>query len=266
MKVLDLFAGIGGFSLGLEWAGMEIAGQVEIDPRLRQVLAYYWPDAARWGDVKEMTGAEIAEKCGTIDLVCGGFPCQPHSVAGKRKGRDDPRNLWPEMLRICREIRPRWVVAENVPGIITTILDEVSIDLENEGYEVRPVVFPACAVGAPHVRERIFIVAHTKSINADAHHSYAVEGCEQKPGESIGGSIDNHRAVTHANSKRQERPAAQQIKTRRSFPAGAVWVPAESPVLAGDDGLPGWMVAAAGNAVVPQAVEIIGKAIMAVET
>ena len=153
----SLFAGIGGFDLGLEWAGMRCLWQVEIDDYCNGVLAKHWPDVRRYHDVRECGADNLA----AVDLVCGGFPCQPHSVAGKRRGAADDRDLWPEMRRIVDELKPTYVMAENVPGIRTTILPAVLADLEGLGYEVACLVVPACGLGAPHRRERVFIVAHT---------------------------------------------------------------------------------------------------------
>ena len=156
MTGLSLFSGIGGLDLAFEWAGGTVAAMCEIDPFCRKVLRKHWPDVPLFGDVKEMKGADV----GTIDVVYGGFPCQPFSVAGDRKGRDDDRFLWPEFSRLVREIGPRWVVAENVPGILTLAADDVCQDLERLGYEVGIWNFEALAVGAPHRRARIFFVAH----------------------------------------------------------------------------------------------------------
>lgn len=157
MRVGSLFAGIGGFDLGLERAGMEVVWQVEIDPFCNKVLAKHWPDVKRYRDVKEV-GKHNLEP---VDLICGGFPCQPFSVAGKRKGKEDGRALWPEMFRIISECRPRWVIGENVAGFINMGLDESISDLEGIGYEVQTFVIPACAVNAPHRRDRVWIIAHS---------------------------------------------------------------------------------------------------------
>jgi DNA (cytosine-5)-methyltransferase 1 len=159
MNFISLFAGIGGFDLGLERAGMKCVAQVEIDPFCLKVLEKHWPDVPRFTDVKEVGKHNLP----AADLICGGFPCQPHSVAGKRRGKEDDRDLWPEYRRIIDECRPRWVLAENVPGIRTTILDQVLSDMERLDYTTRTLVVPACAFDAPHRRERIFIIAHAKS-------------------------------------------------------------------------------------------------------
>jgi len=156
----SLFVGIGGFDLGFERAGMTCTWQVEINDYCNKVLAKHWPDVRRYKDVREC-GAHNLEP---VDVICGGFPCQPHSVAGKRKGAADDRNLWPEFLRVVREVRPTWVVAENVPGIVSLYLDTVLSDLEDIGYTATTFDIPACAFDAPHRRERIFVVANADTM------------------------------------------------------------------------------------------------------
>jgi DNA (cytosine-5)-methyltransferase 1 len=154
MKFGSLFAGIGGIDLGLERAGMECIWQVENDEYCTRVLEKHWPEVQRFGDVRECTNLP------PVDLIAGGFPCQPHSIAGQRRGAEDNRNLWPEFSRIIGELKPRYVLAENVPGIITTYIDTVLFDLEGQGYTCATFNLPALAFDAPHRRERIFIVAH----------------------------------------------------------------------------------------------------------
>lgn len=163
MKFISLFAGIGGFDIGLERAGMECVGQVEIDEFCLKVLKKHWPHVKRLNDIREVKGDEF----GRVDLVCGGFPCQPFSVAGKRKGTDDNRHLWPEMLRVIQAVKPTWVIAENVRGLLTIeqgmVFEQVCVDLEATGYEVQPVIIPACAVDAPHRRDRVWFVAYSNN-------------------------------------------------------------------------------------------------------
>ena len=161
MKVLDLFSGIGGFSLGLERAGMSTVAMCEKDPYCRKILAKHWPDLTIHEDIRNLDGKKYTN---SIDLVCGGFPCQPFSVAGKRQGKLDDRYLWPEMLRVIKESKPRWVIGENVFGFINMALDNVQADLEREHYEVRKFVLPAVAVDARHRRDRIFIVGYALSL------------------------------------------------------------------------------------------------------
>lgn len=161
MKQLELFAGIGGFGLAGHWAGIETVCQVEIDPFCRRVLEKNFPHAYRHDDIHTFDGRPWR---GSVDIVSGGFPCQPYSHAGQRKGNDDDRALWPQMFRVIREIRPTWVVGENVAGLITMdggrVFDGIVTDLEDADYTVEAFVIPACAVGAPHRRDRVWIVAH----------------------------------------------------------------------------------------------------------
>ena len=159
---LSLFSGIGGLDLAAEMAGFETVGQCEWADFQTKVLEKHWPDVPRWRDIRTLTGDSFYEKTGlrTVDVISGGFPCQPFSVAGKHGGKEDDRYLWPEMLRVIRELRPTWVIGENVPGIVNMALDQVLSDLEDEGYSAQPFIIPACGVDAPHKRERVCIVAH----------------------------------------------------------------------------------------------------------
>lgn len=168
MKVLDIFSGIGGMSLGLERAGMRTVGFCEVDPACRFWLRANYPDTPILGNIHSVTKVRLQRNgIETIDLIAGGFPCQPHSVAGKRKGQEDERHLWPEFARLVREIRPRWVLAENVPGIRTTAADEVLADLEAAGYSCWPLVVGADNVGAPHRRKRVWFVGRLRLADTD---------------------------------------------------------------------------------------------------
>lgn len=152
---LDLFSGIGGFALAAQWTGWQTIAFSEIEPYACKVLKRHWPDVPNLGDIRNVRGVRA-------DLVTGGFPCQPYSLAGKRRGASDDRALWPEMLRVIDEARPAWVLGENVPGIINLELDRVLDDLERIGYAAWPLGIPACAVDARHRRERVWIVAYSE--------------------------------------------------------------------------------------------------------
>jgi len=158
----SLFSGIGGFDLAAEWMGWTNVFHCEWNEFGKKILKYYWPNAISYGDI---TKTDFTVHRGGIDIITGGFPCQPYSLAGKRKGKEDERHLWPEMLRAIREIQPDWVVGENVPGLINwskgLVFEEVQADLEAEGYEVIPFILPACAVDAPHRRDRVWFIAHS---------------------------------------------------------------------------------------------------------
>jgi DNA (cytosine-5)-methyltransferase 1 len=164
MRHGSLFSGIGGFDLASEWMGWENVFHCEWNEFGHKVLNYYWPKAISYHDI---TKTDFSVHRGTIDIITGGFPCQPYSMAGKRKGKDDERHLWPEMLRAIREIQPTWVVGENVLGLVNwdggLVFHEVQADLEAQGYEVQPYVLPAASVNAPHRRDRVWFVAYSKS-------------------------------------------------------------------------------------------------------
>ena len=164
---LGLFEGIGGFSLAAYWMGWETKAWCEWNEFGQKVLRHHFPNAEGFGDI---TKTDFTKYANTIDILTGGFPCQPYSLAGKRKGKEDERHLWPEMLRAIREIQPTYVVGENVFGLINwnggLVFNEVQTDLEAEGYEVFPFVLPACAKDAPHRRDRVWFVAHANKRTA----------------------------------------------------------------------------------------------------
>jgi DNA (cytosine-5)-methyltransferase 1 len=207
MKVLDLFSGIGGFSLGLESTGhFRTVAFCEIDKFCKLILDKHWKGTKVYDDIKTITKKQFEED-GTEfpDIITGGFPCQPFSVAGKQQGTSDSRHLWPEMFRVIKDFAPRWVIGENVKGLTNiqdgVVFETVCSDLEGEGYEVRTFNIPAAGVQAPHRRERIWIVAHAKRFN------------ERK---SIRGSDETQ-------SRIQEEHRQNDSTTRKSSRTGSVW-------------------------------------------
>jgi len=171
VRHLGLFEGIGGFSLAARWSGWETLAWCEWNPFGQKVLKHHFPNAIGHGDI---TKTDFSIYRGRIDIITGGFPCQPYSGAGKRLGKEDERHLWPEMLRAIREVQPRWVVGENVLGLVNwsggLVFHEVQADLEAAGYEVFPYVLPACAVNAPHRRDRVWFVAHANGLGQSSRH------------------------------------------------------------------------------------------------
>ena len=216
LKILDLFSGIGGFSLGLEaTGGFETAAFCEIDPYCRSVLKKHWPGVPIFEDIRKLKGTDI----GTVDIITGGYPCQPFSVAGKQKGVEDKRHLWPEYFRIIKELRPSFIVGENVGGHIKLGLDSVIEDLESEGYAARMFSISASSVGANHQRERIWIVANSDSSGSESAQP-AIIG-EQKNKEIGNGQTDDTARITSgANSTFPE----QGGETKMEFMANAYGV------------------------------------------
>ncbi len=195
---LSLFSGIGGLDLAAEWAGFRTVGQCEWADYPQAILQKHWPDVPKWRDIRTLTRESFYERTGmgTVDVVSGGFPCQPFSVAGKQKGKEDDRYLWPEMLRVIRELTPRWVVGENVPGILRIAAADVVADLEREGYHVVVFDFEAAAVGALHRRERVAFVGYTDGEREQQPCRKQFEG-----GKRIGNGSE---AVAYPESARME--------------------------------------------------------------
>jgi DNA (cytosine-5)-methyltransferase 1 len=181
MRHASLFSGIGGFDLAAEWMGWENVFHCEWNTFGQKVLKYYWPNSECFTDITKSDFTKYANK---IDILTGGFPCQPYSTAGKRLGKEDERHLWPEMLRAIREIKPRIVVGENVFGLLSwnggMVFDEVHTDLEAEGYQVQAVVIPAAAVNAPHGRDRVWFVAYSNSFGNRREFEQSSNSCEQR--------------------------------------------------------------------------------------
>lgn len=266
MRHLGLFEGIGGFSLAARWMGWETVAWVEINPFCQKVLYKNFPEAKGYGDIKEFNGTPYR---GTIDIVTGGFPCQPFSSSGKRKGNSDDRHLWPQMFRVVRDIKPRVVVAENVYGLLTwssgMVLEQVHTDLESEGYQVQSFIIPACALNAPHRRDRIWIVAHA---NGEHCTIPILKRGQESPCDTDAVWPFQRRFSSNASSFRwvQSKPR-HEAKIDNKNSEGLSWekFPTQSPVRSGDDGIPAKLVrsaiAAAGNAIVPQVAFEIFKAI-----
>ena len=301
LKVLDLFSGIGGFSLGLErTGGFETIAFCEIEDFPRKVLRKHWPDVPIFEDVRKLHAADLPE---AVDLICGGYPCQPFSLAGKREGKEDDRHLWPEIVRLIRELasttgKPSWCIFENVGGHVSMGLDQVLIDLESEGYTTWPLIIPACALNAPHRRDRVWIIAHHEGGADRAYNAESMQRQKQEPRESHGGKDvadprgpgpqkrnaaakpsqeghlaggDNAEDVTDTTFElfNGGRPPGQARRDELANGCCDGEQPAEwttqPPVCAGDDGLPNRVarLKALGNAVIPQIPELIGRAILA---
>jgi DNA (cytosine-5)-methyltransferase 1 len=222
MRHGSLFSGIGGFDLAAQWMGWSNVFHVERDPFCQRVLRHHFPQSESYEDIKEFDGTAYA---GRVDIISGGFPCQPFSAAGKRGGTSDDRYLWPEMFRVIRQARPAYVVAENVRGLISwnngLVLDTVCADLEGEGYEVFPVVLPAASVNAPHRRDRIWIVA----TNADGsgrkkqHPSNVASNEKGNGGRCLKGNAsdaDQKLREQRDNDRKTARATKQKIRAQSS--------------------------------------------------
>jgi DNA (cytosine-5)-methyltransferase 1 len=280
MRHGSLFSGIGGFDLAAEWMGWENVFHCEWMEFPRKVLDYYWPNADSHIDICK---TDFKKYANTIDILTGGFPCQPFSTAGKRKGTDDERYLWHEMLRAINEIKPKFVIAENVYGITNIdgglVFEQVCLDLEACGYEVQPYIIPACAKNAPHRRDRVWFVAYRTSQGA-WQQSSTDKGWQNR-------RFDNNGEIwtaTNTNGKGlEQRRVSRKIRIEKSvsktkggeFGISATPIcnglepnwqnfPTQSPICGGDDGLPTkldgitfskWRnesIKAYGNAIVPQ--------------
>lgn len=305
MLVLDLFSGIGGFSLGLERCGMRTVAFCEIDPFCREWLAQQWPGVPVFPDVRELDGRAV----GHVDIVCGGFPCQDVSAAGNQRGLAGERSgLWFEMCRIVCEVRPAWVIVENVTALRTNGADQVLGDLENAGYAGWPFVVGADDIGAPHRRKRVWIIARTMA-DADRWRREGFGLADDGGLRSAPGDISDGRGRAWPNDSGDSAPPMGDAdrsglegltepdllrrgsQALRSPPATGVRWPAwrgepqhewearrvvsdaECGLGVSDDGIPAYMGAplnrarlkAAGNAVVPWVIETLGRSILEVE-
>jgi len=290
MNHASLFSGIGGFDLVSKQLGWNNVFHCEIDPFNRKVLNYHFPKSKSYSDIITTDFNKYANR---IDILTGGFPCQPYSLAGKRLGKEDERHLWPEMLRAIREIQPTWVVGENVLGIVNwnggLVFDEVQADLENEGYEVQTFILPAASVNAPHKRDRVWFVAYSNSyglkrcdskneVKSSKRRFNAFSDTEQISVNTFSFGL-NKEQFQNGNTKKTVSKAPQWESCRANRISGG-WreFPVESPICLGNDGfstrLDGitfskWRsssIKAAGNEIVPQVFMQIAKAIIQFET
>ena len=275
LKTLDLFSGIGGFSLGLESTGFfETIGFVEKDKFCQKVLKKHWSNINIEEDIRNVKGEKYQ-----ADVVTGGFPCQPFSVAGKRKSTADDRYLWDEMLRVIRETKPRWVIGENVEGIVNInegmVLRQVLNDLENEGFKSQCIIIPASGIGAWHQRKRIWILAYSNSNGSYRSQGNATKQSsnEQKDRLSFGDDKDVPNTNTRLSIREKE-----EIQTGRNafdsiYKSGErQWWETESKLRGIPDGLSTKLhedrsnrIRALGNSIVPQIARQIGLSIMEVE-
>ena len=287
LKVLDLFSGIGGFSLGLErTGGFETVAFCEIEDYPRRVLAKHWPEVPCYEDVKELTHERLeADGLGGIDIIVGGYPCQPFSTAGQRRGAEDDRHLWPEVKRLMATVRPTWGLFENVAGHISMGLDEVLSDLADEGYAAWTCIIPACAVDAPHRRDRVWIIANSKNkrdVRGDGQQRNDDESGGKRVFDKGRSRADNglENVANPSRSRLQGRTEARNdggdgSKPRNEQSEGLRGVYKPSPIrearwLAEPDvgrvayGIPRRVdrLKGLGNAVVPQIPEMIGYAIL----
>jgi len=273
----SLFSGIGGFDLAAQWAGIRNLFQVEIDEFCLQVLEKNFPESQRFKDIKEFDGTQYK---GKIDIISGGFPCQPFSLAGKRKGKEDDRFLWAEMLRVISEIQPTWVIAENVYGLVSIdngmVFEQVLADLENIGYETQAFIIPACAKNAPHRRDRVWIIGNLQSSpfadtknDRDRDERPNVSRSEQSEQirEGMGSEYsDSDSNVADANNFRirfSDRQGQEPI-TRSRWQSN--WYEVATSLCGVDDGLPRRLdrLKSLGNAIVPQVAYEIFKNIQQV--
>lgn len=282
----SLFSGIGGFDLAAEWMGWQNLFHCECNTFAQKILKYHFPNTISYNDI---TKTNFTIHKGTVDILTGGFPCQPFSFAGKRKGKNDERYLWNEMFRAIQEIKPKYIIAENVYGITNIdgglVFEQVCIDLENQGYEVQPFIIPAAAKNAPHRRDRCWFVAYTNGngqYKRDGKHEkqsskngqYALSNSEQISTDTKCIGRDKIRNDNGEFKKTQQTKRGEQQSSRTD--SSQNWwrnFPSEPPVCGGDDGvsfeLDGvafskWRkesIKAYGNAIVPQVAYQIFKAI-----
>lgn len=278
MKHLDLFSGIGGFALGLQWAGgFETVAFCEIDKFCQKVLAKNFPGKPIFGDIHDLTTNALEQRgIAEIELGTAGFPCQPFSQNGNKKGIDDERFLWAELFRVVRDIQPKYLLLENVPNLLRVqkglVFTGILYDLSSLGYAVEWAVIPASAVGAPHKRDRLFIIAYPQSQRQERGESQLQAPESWRHIEAGPGAVPTNVPDTH--SRRQRRRTTQHQKaeaqtrgvffspTGFSLPAGGSWNDLPSPAICrSSDGIPHRMdrLKSLGNAVVPQLIQMLGQ-------
>jgi len=233
VKVGSLFSGIGGFDLGLERAGMHIEWQVENNDWCREVLKKHWPKVPCHYDIRQIDWAYIPR----VDLVCGGFPCQPFSVAGKQRGQNDDRYLWPEVVRCLDALRPTWFLGENVPGLINLALDQVWTDLESLSYQVWTVCLPACAVDAPHIRQRVWILGYS---HANRQPTMPING-EMARVQGHVADTESMRLEGRGNESKGNRQRRSKVEPMGSGGTRYSGWLAEPELGRSSDGLPRWL-------------------------
>jgi DNA (cytosine-5)-methyltransferase 1 len=272
MTHASLFSGIGGFDLAAEWMGWNNLFHCEWNPFGQKVLKHHFPNSISYNDI---TKTDFTIHSGSVDILTGGFPCQPYSTAGKRLGKQDERHLFPEMLRCIKEVKPRWVVGENVRGLVSwnegLVFHEVYDDLEREGYEVQSFLIPAASVGAPHQRYRVWFVAYAndKGRSSRFREVQGENGEVSKWDDNAESSNSNSRYVANTYSRGLERGRFRQSDERNFWDS----FPSKPPLCGGDDGLPRQLdsisfpkwrnesIKAYGNAIVPQVAHQIFKTI-----
>ena len=281
-KHVDLCSGIGGFALGFEWAGLsEPVLFCDIEPWSRKVLAKHWPHVPIAEDVKDLASdpARLVPDC---DILTAGYPCQPFSLAGERRGTEDDRHIWPYIFTIIQRKRPSWCVFENVYGHVSMGLDEVLSDLEGQGYAARPFIVPACGVDAPHRRDRVWIVGYTEDNGCEwrceatgregqthqLQQQLSVRGEPSRPSENVANTSGQRlQGWQNARDTSQSRAQRDKQSARRSQrPNGQNWLP-EPDVGRVAHGIPRRVdrLKGLGNAIVPQIAMQIGLTIKAVE-
>lgn len=255
MRFGSLFSGIGGIDLGLERAGMQCVWKSEIEPYACRVLAKHWPAIPNLGDIREINWTTV----GTVDVVAGGYPCQPFSYAGRRAGADDERHLWPMFAECLRVVRPRYAMLENVSGHLSLGFGDVQADLAALGYDTQWDCIPAAAVGAPHLRDRVFVIA-TRRDGMDSDSNSESNGTFNVAAQSWSSPMaDTGRVTAQVPASRRQSTVAQ--------PEWRAWWQVEPGVGRVVDGVSHRVdrLRGLGNAVVPQVAEHIGRIIMSME-